>query len=139
MEVFNIRTNHKRSVNSYRKKAKMPSLKEIIKSDRKKSQKVREQSLNKKRSTKSRFMSSFDVDFETLKILPPFKGYWHSGCYGTAFPCMGCAYSAPLYGNHLPPSPNAIQCPTCEGWVYRKPDDENLEVYGCRCIEWEDE
>ena len=139
MEVSNTKTNHKRSVIFYRKKAKKPSLKEIVKSDRKKSQKVRHQSLNRQRHHKKQRMFSEGVDFRTVKIRPPFKGYWHMGCYGDAFPCMACAYSAPLYGNHLPPSLNATQCPTCEGWVYRKPDDDNLEVYGCRCIEWKDE
>lgn len=102
MEVSNIKTNHKWSVISYRKKAKKPSLKEIVKSDRKKSQKVRHQSLNRQRHHKKQRMFSEGVDFRTVKIRLPFKGYWNMRCYGNAFPCMGCALSAPLYGNTYP-------------------------------------
>lgn len=64
----------------------------------------------------------------------PGPKYWHWGCYGNAYPCMGCALSAPVFGSHLPPSDKAIQCPTCMGWVYRL-DENTLDVKGCECIE----
>jgi len=67
------------------------------------------------------------------KNLKKFLGYWHWGCYGDAFSCMGCALMAPVKGNHLPPSKDAIQCPTCRGWVYRL-SECTLEVFGYKCI-----
>jgi len=89
---------------------------------------------NRSQSSKNEYLSGWTGQKnDKTKKIRKFRGYWHWGCYGDAFPCMGCALGAPIKGNHLPPSEDAIQCPTCKGWVYRLSED-TLEVFGCECV-----
>jgi hypothetical protein len=53
-------------------------------------------------------------------------------------PCMGCALGAPVKGDHLPPSKNAVRCPLCRNWVYRECESD-LNVKGCICLDTDDE
>jgi len=108
---YSVKINRKHQAVPLRRKPKQPSPKSVSKRDCQVKRRTWQQTRNKNRLTKERFSYSQDINFSTVKTQSPFKGYWHWGCYGTAEQCMGCALSAPVYGQRPPPKARSNTVP----------------------------
>jgi hypothetical protein len=140
MEGYTPRTYKVLSRKGKQNVEKTISPKKAFKVERSKTEKLRTRFVSQDRSLKQKpFNLNLNNDTSLIAIRRAgSRRYWHWGCYGSVHPCMGCALSAPVYGDHLPPSINARQCPSCLNWVYRASEND-LCVQGCVCIDREDE